>query len=246
MAMSLAGFHSSGLPVFDSEDFHECLSYLGLWTIESGVSFFFSALVSFGLAFGLEYVAARWTQLQHPRMQIPSREQRRMLKALNVMIYLLGYLAMLVAMTYSIELLAALVAGHMVGHYQFSVASSKYQPLGTSVGSFSPTTGNIVRTPSSRAKSHQKEFSYQALSLFLRSLRWKNRESHHESNGFFAFPTARERVRRQQQPKRHRNNEGRHHNRSEGDSDDESEDVEESTTRDEDDLPFLRKREVVR
>jgi hypothetical protein len=242
MTMHLEGFHSSAFPLIDSEGVHECLSFLGLWKIRSRVSLLFSAFVAFGLACGLEFGVSLLTRLQDRQKQIPLRKHRRLLAALTAIIYLLGYSVMLVAMTYSLELLAALVIGHMVGHFRFAGSS----PSASSAGPFSSTARDAARISPSWAKSHQKESRSKALSSFVRSLWATNRESHRESFALFAFPAARERVRRQRQPKTRREIEGHHQIRSEGDSDDESEELEESTTRDEDDLPFLRKREVMR
>ena len=95
-----------------------CLNYfVASWKLENASAFFGACFFSFLLAILLEsFVAARSFALH--------RMPRAILPAVSTVLYtlqaLLGYILMIVTMTFSIELIGSLVFGLIVGNFVFS------------------------------------------------------------------------------------------------------------------------------
>jgi hypothetical protein len=130
MTMFMDGFHWSlklkgnsvdeeGRPLQSSEEQQQCLNYLfNSWLLASPKQFRGAMVFSFLLAIVMEAISAfrEWIL----RTQAPSNSFR---KITLVLIYalqsLLGYVIMIVAMMYSLELLFSVAAGLAVGHLLF-------------------------------------------------------------------------------------------------------------------------------
>jgi Ctr copper transporter family len=211
------------------------LSYLGLIKVRSFASLVVAMLLSFGISFGLEYAAFRGRRQLHIQKsdQGMSHQQRQCVRTSQyAIISYLSQVAMLAAMTYSVEIMIALLAGHMTGHYLFNShvmeqASSLKQ---TSTPSSAGEDGERDR------QSELARGDFSLLQSICRNFIPKIRDPF----ALLVFPAARERIRRQAHPKREggRIPKGNKHLHDE---------LEESTTRDEEDvLPLLRKRDLKR
>jgi hypothetical protein len=131
MTMFMDGFHWSlkikgnsaddedGRPLQSSQEQQQCLNYLfNSWLLASPKQFRGAMVFSFLLAIVMEAISAfrEWIL----RTQAPSMSFR---KIALILIYalqsLLGYVIMIVAMMYSLELLLSVAAGLAVGHLMF-------------------------------------------------------------------------------------------------------------------------------
>jgi Ctr copper transporter family len=216
------------------------LSYLGLIKVRSFASLVVAMLLSFGISFGLEYAAFRGRRQLHIQMseQRMIHQQRQCVRTSQyAIVSCLSQVAMLAAMTYSVEIMIALLAGHMTGHYLLNShvmeqASSLKQ---TSTPSSAGEDGGRDR------QSEPARGDFSLLQSICRNCIPKIRDPF----ALLVFPAARERIRRQAHPKR----EGgriRKGNKHLHDNSAEDTELEESTTRDEEDLPLLRKRDLKR
>jgi len=182
-AMYLDGFHWSWWTArgtsASNDDSH---SFLGLWDIRSRLQLLSSMVLAFLLSLALECVAQqqRRLQLPHGRQRGPTR---RYILLLHTSASLLGYLTMLVAMSYSSELFVALLLGHAVGQHCGDCLRSDGGPVTMTAGGGGPMDHHKDKSP-----PPNEGFVFNLLSRFQPgATTWR---------GLFAIPAARERARR--------------------------------------------------
>jgi Ctr copper transporter family len=239
VTMHMTGFHCS-VRHFSKEKGR--VSFLGLIKLHSFTSLGIAMILSFGISFGLEYMAFRRRhQLPRQRSQQRTRyqQQHRVRTAQHAIISLLSHVAMLVAMTYSLEIMIALLAGHMTGHCLLNSSD-----MDKSSSSKQPSTPTSTGEDDGRERLRQSEQAQSAVSI-LQTFYRKCIQTIRDPFALLAFPAARERIRRQAHPKREGGRD-RNDNVHEYDNSVENTELEESTTRDEEDLPLLRKRDLKR
>jgi Ctr copper transporter family len=99
-----------------------CLNlYFPSWTLDTPSKFVGAIVLVFLLAFGTEGVSKfrHVVSQRRPTRQSSRRTRQAMISALHGFQALLGYVVMLATMTFSVEILLAVVAGLSTGYYYF-------------------------------------------------------------------------------------------------------------------------------
>jgi Ctr copper transporter family len=239
-------------------------------------------VISFGFALCLEYTTNLTTLLRKRQQQQRQRgrssprhtnnilSRRQEAFRLYAMSSLLGYLNMLVVMSYSIELLLSVVVGHMAGQYYFGLSSA------SSLSPFSVATDDSLAIEKEKLATDEGDSasgSSKLESLVVCCLRLLQRRRSRSSSSWrealsISMPGTRERLRRLQSTRQSLEKQQQSSSSSSNSSisrgqqqqqerskpirlssfataDDESENMEESASiHDEDDMPLLRKRDM--
>ena len=125
MDMLMSGFEAAG-----ADNSTPCvILFVKAWTLDTRVKFGFACIGVMFLGFCIELLIAVRRRLTSRRRLSPylvgqPSVKRTVAIALFGLNLLLGYLAMLVAMTYSIELFLCVIIGLMIGHAVFNVKQS--------------------------------------------------------------------------------------------------------------------------
>ena len=145
MSMYMDGFHWSLIWWKNDNSTHyknqtSCLVYLAPeWTLTNARTFKSAMAYAFLMGLLTEAVTVVMEHMLKPLALVVTstgtdntRDGRRLVTRLLAVVYGLrqgwGYLIMLVAMTFSMELLCSVLAGLMVGHFVFSTSLSRFSP----------------------------------------------------------------------------------------------------------------------
>lgn len=122
MDMLMLGFDTSG------KKRNPCIIlFIESWTLDSRTKFFFGCIGVMVLGFCIEaLIALRRNVSRRKRFFLDLSNGYRKVILLSTfgLNLVLGYLAMLVAMTYSVELFFCVILGLMIGHYFFNINSA--------------------------------------------------------------------------------------------------------------------------